>query len=98
MVDNEDSVEEKNVEAQNTEAVTSSVLSFDGQRLDQANTKITVYDFKKPPQFSSLELVFLQQIYQDWVRSFRTYLTLTLKTDIQIAPLQFEIEPFSEYF
>ena len=76
----------------------TSILSFDGQKLDKEKTNVIAYDFKKPPQFSSLDIVFLQQIYQDWLRSFQTYLTLTLKSDVKINPVQFEIESYSNFF
>lgn len=95
-----DSVEDKEVEIkkENQTIAVSSILSFCGQKLDKEKVKIVAYDFKKQPQFSSLDIVFLQQIYQDWLRSFQTYLTLTLKSDIQVSLVQFEIESYSNFF
>ena len=100
MVENEDIIEEKSeaVKEENPSIEVTSILSFSGQKLDKEKINVAAYDFKKPPQFSSLDIVFLQQIYQDWLRSFQTYLTLTLKSDIQINPVQFEIESYSNFF
>ncbi len=100
MADNKDSFDEKMIESQGTDLVKdgSVILSFDGQKLDVEKTKVSVYNFSEPSLFSPLELVFFQQIYQEWLRAFRTYLTLTLKTDIQLGLVHFEVESHSEFF
>lgn len=95
-----DIVEDKGVDSKdvNLAIEVSSILSFCGQRLDKKNVKVLAYDFRKPQQFSSLDIVFLQQIYQDWLRSFQTYLTLTLKSDVQVSPVLFEVESYPNFF
>ena len=100
MVDSKKTAKDKNTKSkEEPQAIeVASILSFHGERLDVENVKVSAYDFKKPPQFSSLDVVFLQQIYQDWLRSFQTYLTLTLKSDVQVIPTQFEIESYSDFF
>ncbi len=97
---------EKKVETSETEKTASAkqtkadsgffVLVNGGEHLTIDPSKILLYDFKQKQPISPLELTFLQQIYTTWLRLFRTYVTLTLKADVQLQQNSLEIKPFQD--
>ena len=72
------------------------VLAEGGKHLTVDPATITVYDFKQKLPIAPLEVTFLQQIYTAWLRLFRTYITLTLKADVQLQQNSLEIKPFQD--
>ena len=72
------------------------VLVEGGRHLMVDPSVITPYDFKNKQPISSLELTFFQQIYTTWLRLFRTYVTLTLKTDVQLQQDALDVKSFQD--
>lgn len=72
------------------------VLIDGGEHRTTDHFKISSYDFKQKQPVSPLEVVFFQQIYTTWLRLFRTYVTLTLKSDVQLQQNALEFKSFQD--
>ena len=73
------------------------VLAANGLHLSKPTAAIKLYDFTKKQRFTQVESTFLQQIFQTWLRLFRTYVTLTLKTDTQLEQQAFTVKSYTDF-
>lgn len=106
----DDMVAEKNVGSLDKNAKKSSVNTESAPKetatffLDAAGVRkpiegihIKPYHFAHPRCFSHSEMDFLQQAYSDWLRFFKTYGTLTLKTDFQVKQEYLNVQTYANF-
>ncbi len=87
----------KKEEVKATASTNDFFLAFDGLRKNSQQAVIAPYKFGLAKQLNALEFDFLQQVYADWLPSFRTHITLALKSDLQIQQNNLVIKTYADF-
>jgi len=65
-------------------ALSTGVVSADDIKVEQAQRKIKLYDFKRPDKFSKDQIRTLYMLHENFARLFNTYLAALLRTFVHI--------------
>lgn len=78
-------------------AISTGVVSAEEMKVEEAQKKIKVYDFKRPDKFSKDQIRTLYMLHENFARLLNTYLSTNLRTIVNVSVASVDQLTYEEF-